>query len=55
MNDEGSIAQLLGQTLQRVSDTILVTGTPDYFESDLIFFGLNKAKPTAMPGTSGLK
>ena len=30
-------------------------GTPNYHDSDLKFFGLAGAKPTTLPGTSGLK
>ena len=55
LNDEGSVAHFLGRQLKRVSDSILMTGTPNYYESDLAFFGLSKAKPTTMPGTSGLR
>ena len=55
LNEEGATATFLGRKLKRVSDGIVLYGTKDYYQSDLEFFGLTKAKPVSVPGSSALR
>ena len=55
LNSEGSTATFLGRRLQRVSDSVIMAGTLNYYDSDLKFFKLEASKPTPLPSSSGLK